>query len=103
MGPGSGLFLDFVISIMNHTRHKVVIVTGAEQSPQKLARLYLDGVNPYNPKEKLDLPIIYAIGRAKRDAVREAGYDLDNTIWIDNDPATITGEAFLKACDDAKL
>lgn len=65
--------------VMNEFRHAgwaVIIVTGAQQPPEKIHRLKLD-----------DLPIIVSNGQLKEAAAREAGYIVD--VWVDDMPGMI--------------
>lgn len=69
-----------------------IIVTGAEQPPEKLKRLKIDSD---------DLPIIVSAGMFKEQSARKAGYKVD--VWVDDMPGVIQETLILKDGVDSEL
>jgi len=52
--------------------HECIVVTGRDKRHEV---------------DFMDLPVVYAAGKLKREAAEKAGYEVD--IWIDDEPGTI--------------
>lgn len=69
-------FWRAVIAFAALEGHQVICVTGRKPEHS------LDDEN-----EGIEVPVIYADGKLKREAAEAAGYEVD--IWIDDEPGTI--------------